>query len=230
MTSDDLLRLIGNHEDNFVERKSDGVRDAEIRQTVSAFANAVPAGREAVLFIGIHDKTGDVIGVGNPDQLQKRIREACHADCYPPIQYSTEVLIVGGKAVVAVVVPPSAKKPHFTGHAYMRVGSESTKASPQQHEELILSRTDKARAILQHKNGIFTVLGICYRLGSNRPLSDGAYRERRDCRLQACTGHLVTLEDIASGMRFSEPLAHITINHDHEQNRPMLIVTFPFNS
>ena len=56
MTTDELLRLIGNHEDTFVERKSEGVRDAEIRQTVSAFANAVPAGREAVLFIGIHER------------------------------------------------------------------------------------------------------------------------------------------------------------------------------
>lgn len=57
MTTDELLRLIGNHEDNFVERKSEGLRDAEMRQTVSAFANAVPAGREGVLFIGIHDNS-----------------------------------------------------------------------------------------------------------------------------------------------------------------------------
>ena len=227
MTTDELLRLIGNHEDNFVERKSEGVRDAELRQTVSAFANAVPAGRAAVLFIGIHDKTGEVIGVGNPDQLQKRVREACHADCYPPIQYSIEVITVDGKAVVAVVIPPSATKPHFTGPAYMRVGSESTKASAQQYEELILSRTDKAREILGHKNEVFTVLGIGYKLGSNKPLPDAAYKEMRECRIVECTGHLVTLADIAAGITFSEPLAHVTINHDHEKYRPMLMVTFP---
>lgn len=227
MRTDELLRLIGNHEDNFVERKSEGVKDAELRQTISAFANSVPAGREAVLLIGIHDKSGAVIGVGNPDQLQKRVRESAEVDCFPPIRVTMEVLQVEGKAVVAVVVPPSDAKPHFTGPAYVRVGSESPKASPQQYEELILSRTDKAREILQHKNGLFTVLGIGYKLGGNKPLPDGGYRERRDCRLLACTGHLATFEDIASGVRFSEPLAHITVNHDHEQNRPMLMVTFP---
>ncbi len=227
MTTDELLRLIGNQEDNFVERKSEGVRDAEIRQTVSAFANTVSAGRKAVLFIGIHDKTGEVIGVGNPDQLQKRVRDACHSDCYPPIQYSTEVLSIDGKAVVAIVVPSSVVKPHFTGPAYVRVGSESVKASEQLYEELLLSRTDKAREILVHKNEIFTVLGIGYKLGSNKPLPDAGYREMRECRIEACSAHLVTLRDIGADVRFSEPIEHVTVNYDHEKNRPMLMVRFP---
>jgi hypothetical protein len=227
MTPDELLKLIGNHEDNFVERKPEGVATSELRQTVGAFANSVPEGRVAVLFIGIHDKTGDVLGVGNTDPLQKRIREVCHGDCYPPINYSSEVLTVNEKKVVAVVIPPSKEKPHFTGPAYVRVGSESPKASPQQYEELILSRNDKAREILKHKNDVFTVLGISYKLGSNKPLHDGAYRESRECRIEACTGHLVTLSDITSGRHFSEPLAHVTISYDHEKWRPMLMVTFP---
>ncbi len=87
MNKDDLLKMLGNHEDNFVERKSDGVRDSELRQTVSAFANTVPAGREAMLFIGIHDRTGEVVGVANPYQPQRRIRDVCQGDCYPPIDY-----------------------------------------------------------------------------------------------------------------------------------------------
>ncbi len=67
MTPDELLRMIGNHEDAFVERKPDSVATSELRQTVGAFANTVPEGRAAVLFIGIHDKTGDILGVGNPE-------------------------------------------------------------------------------------------------------------------------------------------------------------------
>lgn len=58
MNKDDLVKLLGNHEDNFVERKPEGVAPAELRQTVCAFANSVPEGRVGVLFIGIHDKTG----------------------------------------------------------------------------------------------------------------------------------------------------------------------------
>lgn len=227
MNKDDLVKLLGNHEDNFVERKPEGVASAELRQTVCAFANSLPEGRVGVLFIGIHDKTGEVIGVGNPDKLQKRVREAGQVDCYPPIEYTSEVLTVGDKAVVAVVIPPSAAKPHFTGQAYVRVGSESPKASPQQFDELILSRIDKAREILKHKNAIFTVLGIGYKLGSNKPLPGAGYRELRECRIEACTAHLVTLRDIAAEVRFSEPLEHVTVNYDHEKYRPMLMVRFP---
>lgn len=227
MTPEQLRALLGNHEDNFVERKVEGVKDAELRQTVGAFANSVPEGRAAVLFIGINDRTGDVIGVGNPDQLQKRIRDVCHGDCYPPITYKAEVLPVDGKAVVAVVIPHSAERPHFTGAAYVRVGSESTKASAQQYEELILSRNDKARAILKHGNVVFTVLGIGYKLGSNRPLHDGAYLEMHECRIKECTAHLVTLHDIGNDQDFSEPMAHVTVNYDHKKYRPMLLVRFP---
>ena len=227
MKPEELVKLISNHEDNFVERKSEGVATAELRQTMGAFANTVPDGRFAVLFIGIHDKTGEILGVGNPDQLQKRVRDVCHGDCYPQIDYTSEVLFLENKSVVAVVVPSSKNKPHFTGPAYVRVGSESPKASQQQFEELILSRVDKACEILKHRNEVFTVLGISYKLGSNKPLSDGNYREMRECRIEECTGHLVTLVDIGSGIRFSEPLAQVTINHDHERQRPMLMVTFP---
>lgn len=227
MTQDELLKLIGNHEDNFVERKPEGVATSELRQTVGAFANSVPEGRVAVLFIGIHDKTEDVLGVEKTDQLQKRIRDVCHVDCYPAIDYTSEVLTVGDKKIVAVVIPSSNAKPHFTGPAYVRVGSESPKASPQQYEELILNRIDKTREILKHKNKIFTVIGISYKLGSNKPLHDGNYRESRECRIEACTGHLVTLSDIGSGLHFSEPLAHVTVSYDHEKWRPMLLVTFP---
>lgn len=180
-----------------------------------------------MLFIGVHDKTGEALGVGNTDQLQKRVRDAAQGDCFPPIAFTAEVLTVNDKTVVAVVVPHSSGKPHFSGPAYVRVGSESPKASPQMYEELILSRNDKAREIHRHKNNVLTVLGIGYKLGSNKPLPDKSYREMRECRLEACTAHLVTLVDISSGDRFSEPLAHVMVTHDHERYRAMLVVTFP---
>src|ERR1700737_3512877 len=67
MNKVDLLRLVGNHEDNFVERKPESVSKAELRQTVCAFANSVPQNREAVLFVGIEDRAGAVLGVKNTD-------------------------------------------------------------------------------------------------------------------------------------------------------------------
>lgn len=46
MTTDELLRRVGDHEDNFIERKPEGASPAELRQTPCAFANTVPEGRE----------------------------------------------------------------------------------------------------------------------------------------------------------------------------------------
>lgn len=226
MNKEDLLKLLGNHEDNFVERKVEGARDSELRQTVCAFANSVPEGRVGVLFVGIHDKTGEVLGVTNTDHLQKRIRDAAQGDCYPPIDFMSEVLTVGDKAVVAVVIPPSNSKPHFSGPAYVRAGSESPKASGQQFEELILSRVDKAREILRHKHDVFTVRGIGYKVGSHRPLGDAGYLETRECRIEACTAHVVRLRDIARGDRISEPLENVTFTYDEEKYRPMLMIRF----
>lgn len=95
------------------------------------------------------------------------------------MEYTAEVLTLDGKAVVAVVVPFSAARLHFSVPAYVRVGSESPKASPHQYEELIPSRNGKARKILRHKNDVFTVLGIGYKLGSNQPLPDKAPGDAR---------------------------------------------------
>lgn len=226
MPSDELIQRLGNHEDNFTERKSEGVTSAELRQTLSAFANTVPEGRTAVLFVGVRDKDGAVVGAANTDQLQKRIREVCEVDCYPPIQYTAEVLDVEGRSVVAVVIPCSAGRPHFTGPAYVRVGSESKKASAEQFEELVLNRIDKCRAILRNKNAVFSVFGIDYVLGSGRPLH-GRHREFRECRIDACNAHSVTLYDIAAMIRFTEPLKHVEVVWDDKRYRPALWVTFP---
>jgi len=229
LNRDDLMLMVKNQEDNFIERKTESVSTGELRQTLCAFANSVPEGRVGVLFIGVHDKTGEVLGVQNSDQLQKRIRDAGHGDCFPPIEYSSEVLSIENKSVLAVLISHSTTKPHFSGPAYVRVGSESPKANSEQYEELILSRIDKVREILKIKKHLITVLGVGYQLGSNKPLTDQGYKESMECRVEACTAHLVTLQNIASDVRFSEPVEHVTLNHDHKKNRPMLVVRFPKN-
>lgn len=226
MTPDQLLAKLSAREDNFTERKSESVAPAELRRTACAFANSLSEGQEAVLFIGVHDHTGAVEGVTNSDALQKRLRDALQA-CYPPVSYGTTVFDVDGKSVVAVVFPASRDKPHFTGPAFVRIGSESVNASKAQYEELILNRIDKAREIQRYRGAIFTVRGIGYQLGSGRPLADRHYVEGCECRLVRCTGHLVTLQDIATDRQFSEPLANITIRYDDARQRPLLEVRFP---
>ncbi len=116
------------------------------------------------MFIGLDDRTGNVVGVANADAEQKRVGK-CMDECYPAIAYSCRVLETGGKYVVAVIVPASTNRPHFTGGAFVRVGSESKRASEAQFNEVILSRDDLRRQILQHKmNGIVSVRGVGYQL------------------------------------------------------------------
>jgi len=102
----------------------------------------------AVLYIGISDN-GEIEGVSNPDSTQKKVKDICK-DCYPPITFSSEVLKVNDKPVVAVMVSPSNNRPHFSGPAYVRRGSASVEASEEIFNELIIGRLSKSHEILNN--------------------------------------------------------------------------------
>jgi predicted HTH transcriptional regulator len=167
-----MIRVGRTQESSLCERKPDGRKDQEVRKTVVAFANSTPDGQEAVLFIGLNDKTGAVEGVDNADKLQKRCVNVLD-ECYPAITRHMYALTIDGKTVVAIVVPASRHKPHFAGGAYVRDGSQSNQASNRLYEDLILSRTDPARELIKYKTNhtIVAVRGINYRLGSHKPFS-----------------------------------------------------------
>jgi hypothetical protein len=223
MPHSSLIARLKNHEDNFVERKPEGVNASEIRQSVIAFANSVPVGTTAVLFMGIHND-GRIQGVENPDKLQKTVREQCERVCYPPVAFSTAVLDIEGKAVVAVVVPPSQNKPHFSGPAFVRRGSESVAASPELFEELIASRNDKVAAIFRMRNALVSVICIQHKLGSTEQIADTRYRALSECVVESCTPHIVRLKDIGSDRYVTEPIENVAVSYDEERHRPMLIV------
>jgi hypothetical protein len=230
MTDVELLQRLSDHEDNFIERKSAGVKSQELRQTLSAFANSLTADREGILFLGIDDRTGAITGVpvGQADMLQKRVREAAESDCYPPIKTVTcRVLTVNGMAVVAVIVRASADRPHFTGPAYVRRLSESVKASPELFNELIVSRNDKAQAILAMRGGVVTFQSIGHKIGETLAIANQGYRQTGECRVEACDAHLVHLMILSGGMPgwpVVEPLSHVQIGFDVNKNRPMLVI------
>jgi hypothetical protein len=223
MTSDAFLNRLRNHEDNFVERKPAGVNAAEIRQTLVAFANSVTQGREAILFIGVHND-GRIQGVESPDKLQKTVREQCERVCYPPISFSTTVLRVEDRDVLAVIVPESKNRPHFSGAAFIRRGSESVAASPELFEELVASRNSKASAILATRPGVISVVCVQHRLGSTEYVADTRARTMSECRVTSCTGHFVRMYDISTGRNVSEPLDLIDLSYDEERYRPMLVI------
>ena len=168
MVSDtELLLKLTNFEDHFVERKTSG-DSKDWLKTVVGFANSTPIGYPAVLFIGVRDN-GDLEDGLNLDSLQRDARkEACR-------RLSARVLPVqsdfrGGKQCLAVIVPGSEARPHFAGPSYVRVGSETVRASDPQFQELVAQRNSKVRAILQSAGKEITVAHLA-------PSMTGTYGE-----------------------------------------------------
>jgi Putative DNA-binding domain len=224
-TRQELLKILDRSEDNFVERKPARANAKEIRQTLVAFANSVPEGREAVLFIGVHDN-GSIEGCPSPDSTQKLIADICSQQCYPPIAFKCEVL-EEHQNVVAVMVPVSRDRPHFSGPAFVRKGATSKAASREMFDELVYSRTSKVAALLKLRDAhaVITVVGIGHKLGAVDQISDRNYKEAAECKVIGCDPHSVHLFKIGSHLNFSEPLDHVHVSHDHEKHRTMLVIS-----
>src|SRR5437879_2749618 len=103
MTDEELKRRLSDFEDGWTERKEKGVSTDDIRKTLVAFANSVPDGEEAILFIGVAND-GMIKGVDNPDKAQKSFTKTASEWCYPPIKHTSRVIDQDGKHVVAIIV------------------------------------------------------------------------------------------------------------------------------
>ena len=221
MTPEDLLARLAAQEDAFVERKSQGIGAHDIRKAVTAFANSLPEGQHGVVFIGVGDK-GTVEGCDNTDVVQKRVRAAC-GDCYPALTPQTVVLNVGEKGVVAVVVGASADRPHFTGPAYVRQGSESVRASRTLFEAMVDARHSTVAAIQRLIGQPITVIGVGHRMGQLVHVQ-GDYRESAECKVTACDAHMVTFLRLNDSWEFYEPVSRIEVSRDGRMKRPALVV------
>lgn len=184
----------------------------------------VAEGRTAHLLIGVADD-GTVLGCDNPDGLQKKIRKVCEQDCYPPIAFTSEVVAAQPGPVVVVSVSLSANRPHFSGPAYIRRGSESVAASVQVFDELVHSRNSKTAAILKHKGQVVIVIGLGHKLGSTRREMTRDYREGGEARILECNAQTVRFQMIASSEYMTEPLDHVTVTYDEEKWKPKLVIT-----
>jgi hypothetical protein len=211
-------------EDNFVERKPQSVKAHELRQTLVAFSNTLDEQQSAVLFIGVDDKTGAILGVDDPDKLQKRVGEAGE-DCYPAIRPPMAVQDVNGKRVLAVEIHHSKDRTHFAGPAYVRSGSRSVKATDNVYRDLLTAHCDKAAELLKHIGEYVTVRTINKRLGNHHPdFAPGVHREGMaqvvDVDPFTATFHFAQYSD----ERCIEPLSRIELDWDGGNNRRLVIV------
>ncbi|VAW17321.1 hypothetical protein MNBD_BACTEROID05-727 [hydrothermal vent metagenome] len=218
----ELLKRLYDDEDGFVERKPENCNERELRKELVAFANSVPEGLYGVIFLGVSDD-GKPIGIKNPDEKQKKIRSVAEKVCYPPIKIQMHVLEEDNLKFIAVVVEHSSSKPHFSGPAFVRVGSECVNATDDLYENLINSRNDKCREILKYEGSLLTVIVQGKKLGDTK-IIPGNYRAKHECRVNSCNQHIIRLTDIATGTRLSEPLENVNVSYDEEKYRVMLVV------
>jgi predicted HTH transcriptional regulator len=151
----DLLARMKNFEDHLVERKT--IKDEkDWKKTAVAFANSVPVGLPAVLYIGVRNSGEIETPQQNLDEAQKKFN-AHMQRVYPRIAYVPKIISENGRQALAVIIPGSESRPHFAGLSYVRKGSETVEAAEEQFSELIAQRESKTRTLFQWVNKIVTV-------------------------------------------------------------------------
>jgi hypothetical protein len=150
MDLNELKTRLLNHEDGWVERKTKNIHREEICEALVGFANSLPPKQEGVLFIGVGND-GTPLGVDDTDGLQKKV-DRFSKWCYPPVPYAARVIEEDGKHIVAVIIEASIDRPHFAGPAFIRVGSQTQKASEKKFNELIDRRNNLVNWILNERD------------------------------------------------------------------------------
>jgi hypothetical protein len=203
----DLLARLRSGEDQFVERKTFKDQDGWLRTAV-AFANSAPIGWPAILFVGVTDKGVVEPGAPNLEELQKKITSQI-SRAYPPIfTFPMRVTDDQGFQCLAVLIPGSENRPHFSGKSYVRVGPESIESSEAQFTQLIAQRTSKAGEILKWKGKTITFEQI---------VGSGFSSVRTNAAEQVvleCTPFYVTLGSAGGSSRVTYSLSQIEIIFD----------------
>jgi hypothetical protein len=203
---------VSHPEDGLTERKPEGAGERDFKETVVAFANAVPQGSEGVLFIGVSDK-GDILGCSGVESLQKTVTRICTNECYPPIAARLESRQFDGKDVLAVIVPHSTQRPHFSGHAFRRVGSQNLKSDEAAYSDFIVARSSVGAKILENKGKVVLVRSVGKKLGDPKPVPPN-YSEHGQFVIKACDPHTVTLESTASNRNYVEQIENFSVSSE----------------
>jgi len=224
MTEEELLRRLHDAEDGFVERKS-SFNTGEVRDTIVAFANSARDQRPGILFIGVRPD-GTIQGVADPDKLARdAVERICNDRCFPPVHYNTVSFPRDGLQVLAIIVPLSPQKPHFSGHAFVREGSRTKKASAAALDEMIAARNTKAGELLRMKGKTISIQVRGKHIGE--AIFEPHFSDDYEGKIVSCDAHRVTIHLLSSGRMIAEPLDWILITEDTRMHRPLLLIRAP---
>jgi hypothetical protein len=222
-SEDDLLRLLHSTEHTFVERKTSSYSLHAFVKTIVAFANSLEGSQEGVLFIGATDK-GEIEGQAqNFDSIQKKLTEKM-GEAYPPVFCQYRCIRESNRECLAVIVPGSSAKPHFTGSPYLRDGSKTIKAPPSQYDALIAWRLDKVRELQK-----WIAQNIILRIVSRRSgIHFQQYESLFDATVSDCNQFYVTLKT-HNGTTTAYPLSEVRISFNYGGKRLQLEYTDPIS-
>lgn len=214
-TDEELLVRLADEEDALVERKSKAHR-SDVCAAVCAFANSLRAPATGVLFLGVDPKGQPTGSAVNPDKLQIDI-SSWITHCYPLIGgVEIHALRPQGKDVVAVVVPESRDRPHFTGPAFIRDGSQTREASREQFQMLVEDRSDLVWALKPWIGKRVSITQEHY-----PTTGSGAWTKVTESFLRGVNQFFVT---IGSGAKETYSLKRIDLEHDMRRDQPRLRV------
>ena len=189
-TDQELQLRIRNFEDHFVERKSLG-DSKDWLKTAVAFANSAPIGFPCVLYLGVKNDGTPERGAAdsNLEKLQSTFAEKIKA-AYPRIPYYPRIFRIGNQQLLAIIIPGSDLRPHFSQRPHVRVGERTLEATDAQFEELIAQRNIKAAYLLAHKHEKFTVVFL--KSQEHWVLSGRVQAEWPSCELVECNQFFVS--------------------------------------
>lgn len=144
MEEQELTILFRDLESDRVERKASTSDRDKIRKTICAFANDLPNhNKPGIIFVGVNDD-GTCANLCITDELIQQlahIRSEGKILPFPVLQVRKHI-IDNCELVVVIVEPSDAPPVRLDGIVYIRVGSTTKKAIPQEEQRL----TEKRRA------------------------------------------------------------------------------------
>jgi hypothetical protein len=131
-----------------------------------------------------------------------------------------KIVVENGRQALAVIIPGSESRPHFTGPSYVRRGSETIEASGEQFAELVAQRNSKAALILQSKGKNVTVMSL---LPEDHIAAGEMGRRWPDTTVVVnCNQFYVTLLASPTDVPESFPLSRVEVNRDNLRSRLQL--------
>src|SRR5437868_5966648 len=121
LTEKELIAKLEKGEDSFVERKSLN-DDKDLIKTIIAFANSCPIGFPGIIFYGVKNN-GELQVLAEEIQVFDNIQKKINArlkNVYPEVYILQQEISKDNKKCLAISIPGSDKRPHFSGPSYVR--------------------------------------------------------------------------------------------------------------